>query len=237
MRKRLSYANVMATVAVFFALTGGAWAATSKYLMASDPIAQGDLAGSTYGNPVIAAGKVTSAKVADGSLTGADIQDNSITGADVNEASLSGVDAASVGGKSAAQIPAYRHKTYVDGPGGPEDGTLLNLPGLGVLATDCTTNSSTVYLQFQAGSGGSVLYSSNRNWSNPQLDVPHRYGGVAADGVIQLGNGSADPTQAGDLIRLQLDSASASAAVTIIVAGDASEPAGVCVVAASSVGA
>lgn len=71
MRNRLSYANVIATLALFFALTGGAWAATSKYLMASDPITQGDLAGSTYGNPVIAAGKVTTAKIADGAITSA----------------------------------------------------------------------------------------------------------------------------------------------------------------------
>lgn len=61
MRQRLSYANVIATLALFFALTGGAMAA-NKYLMAGDQITQGDLAGSTYGNPVIAAGAITSAK-------------------------------------------------------------------------------------------------------------------------------------------------------------------------------
>jgi hypothetical protein len=70
LRRRLSYANVMATLAFFFALTGGTMAAT-KYLQASDPITQGDLAGSTYGNPVIAAGKVTTGKIADGAITSA----------------------------------------------------------------------------------------------------------------------------------------------------------------------
>jgi hypothetical protein len=63
LRGRLSYANVMATLALFFALTGGAMAAT-KYLQATDPITTGDLAGSTYGSPVIAAGTITSAKFA-----------------------------------------------------------------------------------------------------------------------------------------------------------------------------
>ena len=67
--RKLTYANVVATLALFFALTGGAWAATSKYLMASDPVTQGDLAGSTYGNPVIAGGKVTTGKIADGAIT------------------------------------------------------------------------------------------------------------------------------------------------------------------------
>lgn len=63
LRGRLSYANVMATLAFFFALTGGAMAGV-KYLTASDPINAGDLAGSTYGTPVIAAGAITSGKFA-----------------------------------------------------------------------------------------------------------------------------------------------------------------------------
>ena len=68
--RRLTYANVMVTLAFFFALTGGA-AAVNKYLMAQDPIVDGDLAGSTYGNPVIEAGAVSSPKLADGSVTSA----------------------------------------------------------------------------------------------------------------------------------------------------------------------
>ena len=63
LRGRLSYANVMATLAFFFALTGGALAATGA-LKATDPITAGDLAGSTYGTPVVAAGAITSAKFA-----------------------------------------------------------------------------------------------------------------------------------------------------------------------------
>ena len=64
LRGRLSYANVMATLAFFFALTGGALAGV-KYILASDVIsATSDLAGSTYGNPLIANGKITSAKFA-----------------------------------------------------------------------------------------------------------------------------------------------------------------------------
>ena len=64
LRGRLSYANVMATLAFFFALTGGALAA-APYIVASDVIpATSDLAGSTYRNPLIANGKITSAKFA-----------------------------------------------------------------------------------------------------------------------------------------------------------------------------
>jgi hypothetical protein len=69
LRGRLSYANVMATLAFFFALTGGAMAG-AKYITTSDTIpSTSDLAGSTYGNPLIAAGKVTSSKIADGAIT------------------------------------------------------------------------------------------------------------------------------------------------------------------------
>jgi hypothetical protein len=68
MRRRLSYANVMATLAFFFALTGASGAG-AKFLRANDPINAGDLNGSTYGVPVIAAAAVTSEKIADGSIS------------------------------------------------------------------------------------------------------------------------------------------------------------------------
>lgn len=79
MRRRLSYANVLATLAFFFALTGGAIAAGAKYLSASDPITQGDLAGSTYGSPVIANGKVTTGKIADGAVSNTKLANSSLS--------------------------------------------------------------------------------------------------------------------------------------------------------------
>src|SRR4051794_10250812 len=92
LRRRLSYANVMATLAFFFALTGGSMAAT-KYLSASDPINAGDLAGSTYGNPVIAPLTVTTGKIADGAITSAKFA----SGATAPRAStLGGLDVVSV---------------------------------------------------------------------------------------------------------------------------------------------
>jgi hypothetical protein len=47
-RPRLTYANVIATLALFLALTGSATAG-AKYLTASELINAGDLAGSTDG--------------------------------------------------------------------------------------------------------------------------------------------------------------------------------------------
>jgi hypothetical protein len=79
LRRRLSYANVMATLAFFFALTGAATAGV-KYIVATDSIpATSDLGGSTYGNPQIAAGKVTNGKIADGAVTTGKVADGAVT--------------------------------------------------------------------------------------------------------------------------------------------------------------
>ena len=63
-RARLSYANVMASVAVFIALSGTSYAAA----------------------------KITGADVLYGSLTGNDVKNSSLTGKDVEDSSLSGRD-------------------------------------------------------------------------------------------------------------------------------------------------
>lgn len=68
LRRHLTYANVMATIAVFGMLGGGAYAVTA-----------------------VKKNSVTSKSVKDNSLTGGDVLNNSLTGADVAEASLQGV--------------------------------------------------------------------------------------------------------------------------------------------------
>jgi hypothetical protein len=78
MRKRLSYANVMATVAVFIALGGSSYAAI----------------------------KITGKNVKDGTLTGADVKNRSLTGRDVRDKSLSPADfKGSVQGDTGPQGP------------------------------------------------------------------------------------------------------------------------------------
>lgn len=92
LRPRFTSVHVLALVALFLALSSGAMAAT-KYLTANDQITQGDLAGSTYGNPVIAAGKVTTGKIADGAITSSKL-DSSATAP--NAAKLRGFDVTTV---------------------------------------------------------------------------------------------------------------------------------------------
>ena len=85
-RKRLTYANVMSSIAVFLVL-GGATA-----------LAAGQLGKNTVGtkqlkkNSVTAAklkgNAVTTAKIADGSVNGAKVQDGSLTGSEINASTL-----------------------------------------------------------------------------------------------------------------------------------------------------
>ena len=77
LRGRLTYANVLATLALFFALGGFATAAPTKFL-AIGATAGGDLAG-TYPDPEIAGNAVDGADVADDSLTGADIDESTLS--------------------------------------------------------------------------------------------------------------------------------------------------------------
>jgi len=77
--------NVVAYLALFFALSGTALGANAAIKVGDT--ATGDLTG-TYPGPTIAPNKVDSGKVLDNSLTGADVQNDSLKGADVDESSL-----------------------------------------------------------------------------------------------------------------------------------------------------
>ena len=83
--KSLSYANVMATIAIFLTLGGAAYA-----------VAQAPKNSVT--SKSIRNGAVVSKDVKNGSLTGTDVRDDSLTGADVDEATLEGVTPAGPAG-------------------------------------------------------------------------------------------------------------------------------------------
>jgi hypothetical protein len=75
LRSHLTYANVMATIAVFLVLSGG----TAVALSGTDTVQSDDLGpGSQVKAPDVAANAVN----------GSDVADNSLSGADVNESSL-----------------------------------------------------------------------------------------------------------------------------------------------------
>jgi hypothetical protein len=162
LRRRISYANVLATLALFFALTGGA-AAVGKYLTASDPITAGDLAGSTYGNPVIAAEKVTTGKIADAAVSAAKIADDAVSTAKLVDGAVSAAKLAT-GVRMWAVMKA--DGTLTDSSGaiaGPFTGKSPNSTGAyQVLFTTSITHCSAVAspsgLGEQAGGSGAPLY-------------------------------------------------------------------------------
>lgn len=91
---RLTYANVMATVAVFVALGGAGYAAIK-----------------------LPANSVGSAQIVNGSITGADVKNGSLTGADVRNKSLTSADTCDSKDVKACQKTTV--KTAEPGPAGP----------------------------------------------------------------------------------------------------------------------
>jgi hypothetical protein len=110
---KLTYANVMATIAVFIALGGVGYAATklpknsvgAKQLkkksvttakIKNNAVTTAKLKDNAVTTPKIKDDSVNGAKVADGSLTGADIKGESLGAAQINQASLTVVRAGNV---------------------------------------------------------------------------------------------------------------------------------------------
>lgn len=75
-RKNLTYANVMSTIAVFLVLGGGAALAATQ--LAKNSVGAKQLKKNAVTTAKVKNGAINGAKVADGSLTGADVADGSI---------------------------------------------------------------------------------------------------------------------------------------------------------------
>jgi uncharacterized protein YjbI with pentapeptide repeats len=133
-RRRLSYANIVATMAVFLAIGGGAAFAASTLpansvnsktvkdnklksvdlkdgkAVSTDDVIDASLTGTDVADDSltgtdVANASLTGADINDASLTGADVNDNSLTGDDVDESTLGQVpDAAQLQGRSATQF-------------------------------------------------------------------------------------------------------------------------------------
>jgi len=132
---KLSYANVMATLAFFFALSGASMAGV-KYVTASDEIpVTSDLAGSTYGNPQIAAGKVTSGKIADGAITSSKFDSSALA---PNADKLDGLDSSAF---------ATAGSSYTKGE---SDGRYLGITATAADSDKLDGNDSTAFLGVDA---------------------------------------------------------------------------------------
>lgn len=99
LRGKMTYSNVVATIALFLAV-GGATA-----------FAAGKLAKNSVGAKQLKANAVTTAKIKNGAVTGAKIKNGTITGDKINLASLGTVPSAASAGSAASATEA----TAVDG--------------------------------------------------------------------------------------------------------------------------
>ncbi len=86
-KKRLTYANVMSTLAVFLVLGGGAAFAATK--LAKNSVGSMQLKKNAVTTAKVKNGAINGAKVTDGSLTGADLADGSIGGGDIANLAIS----------------------------------------------------------------------------------------------------------------------------------------------------
>lgn len=140
--RRLTYANVMSTIAVFGVLAGGTAYAANEWTGAN--IVDGSLTGAdVYDNTIsgndITNNSVASADVKDQSLTtfdvstilGADVVDGTLTGADVGNGSLKDEDIAKTAlvdlPIDVGIVPAHSCTTFpINGIGGPGNHLLLS---------------------------------------------------------------------------------------------------------------
>jgi len=162
LRSRLTYANLMATFAVFLALGGGAYAATQ-------------LKKNSVGTKQLKNNSVTAKKLKNGSVSGAKVLDGSLTGADIKASTLGTVPRASDADKLGGVGPSG----FVQGAGhsfstpglvtvlASSTGPVLEIPGFGTILIACSpagngsfsfTNHSgaSMYGTAQALNGGAV---------------------------------------------------------------------------------
>jgi hypothetical protein len=136
-REKLSYANVMATIAVFIALGGGAWAAIN-------------LPKGSVGSKQLKKGSVKTKKLAKGAVVGRKVRADSLTGASIDESTLGTVPNASrVGGSQVRQVN-WRV------PAGTTTQTLFSVGGLTVKA-NCPAGQDYVNVAAEGSVDDSIL--------------------------------------------------------------------------------
>jgi hypothetical protein len=115
LRKRLTYANVMSSIAVFIAIGGASYASfklpknsVGPKQLRKNSVTKPKIRKKSISTPKIVNGAVNSAKVADGSLTGTDVQAGSLTGAQVNASTLGTVPNASHADKASSADDASK---------------------------------------------------------------------------------------------------------------------------------
>jgi len=163
LRKRLSYANIIASLALFIALGGVGYAATaSKNSVKSTSIKDGqvktaDLASNAVTSPKIKNGQVTNADLAANAVNSAKIANGSVAVADL----AAGAAATALSANGADQVflnqPALKETVSL---ALPSAGTYLVLADATAFAYDLTLGSD-AQMDFVLAAGGTAIKSQN----------------------------------------------------------------------------
>ncbi|HTR75293.1 MAG TPA: hypothetical protein VMH33_08560 [Solirubrobacterales bacterium] len=109
LRKHLSFANVVALLALFFALGGTVYAASGKIdgtqikpksipgnRLKAKAVAAAQIKNGAVGAAQLKAGAVAAKQIKSGSITGAQVKSGSLTGTQINQSTLTGISAANI---------------------------------------------------------------------------------------------------------------------------------------------
>jgi hypothetical protein len=142
--KRLTYANLMSTIAVFLVLGGGA------------AFAAGKLGKNSVGTKQLKNNAVTTAKIKNGAVTGAKVKLSSlgkVPSATSADSATSAGNANTVGGMTVSKI------SYLGGSDSPAQ-VILNTQGL-ILTASCPSGQPTVVATASVPAGVGVEFNSN----------------------------------------------------------------------------
>jgi hypothetical protein len=181
MRKHLTFANALSLVALFVALSGGAYAAAgllpnsvgSRQLRAH-AVTNAKLARNSVGAAQLQRGAVTNAKLAPGAVTGSDVAPGSLTGADINLATLGKVPAAAVADSASVGRVAFATASGTASPGGTSSDTATCPAGLVVVgggATVTDEDNEAVNDSYPSGPTGWTAHVFNASTSATGFSV------------------------------------------------------------------
>ncbi len=207
MRKRLTYANVMSSLAVFLILGGAtAFAAVKKVgsneikansiktgKIVKEAVTAGKIKKAAVTEARLADGAVTTNKLANGAVTTDKIADNAVTGAKVNEATLGQVPSAATAATAGSVDGNTVRRIFYVGANTSPTQTILSLNGLtltaqctaGVLAANATTSvPNTLIHTGGVWAGATTFYTEDDNF-NPGDNFDFLVNGVTSSDSLQ----------------------------------------------------
>jgi hypothetical protein len=166
--EHLTYANVMATFAVFLVLSGGtAVALSGSNTVFSDDIVNGEVKG-----PDVGVNAVTSPKVADRSLSGNDLSLSTLGGGHIQNGTMSDVDIGSASyvhfTASIPDLPAHQCRgDSITGLNAKNDHMLLTP------ASEGANFQATYQMLYRTDSENAILATCNPHDTTLQLGTKH----------------------------------------------------------------